>query len=124
MAKIGLKFSKMNGSTLVETLVAFTVLLICVSIAAMFIARVAQSKGKFDYLEGWITMQNLALKTNQTMDFTSKELSYNHFRIRRTVKPSSYTPSIFVLELKVIDQDNRIRLFYKSLILPDHALNP
>jgi len=108
---------KLQGSTLVETLVAFTVLLICVSIAAMAIAGVMRSSGRFDYLEAWITMQNLATETSRNRDYTETEISYNHFRVQRLLKPSPYTPSLFILELKVIDPGNRVRLIYKFLIL-------
>jgi hypothetical protein len=120
MAPIDLKYSKLKGSTLVETLVAFTVLLICVSMAATIITCVGRSSNKFDYLEAWITLQNLASETIRNKDFTDTEIAYNHFRIRRSVEPSSYTPSVYILVLKVVDPDNRVRLCNNSLILPDH----
>ena len=124
MAAIDLKHLKLKGSTLAETMVAFTVLLICVSMAAMIITSVVRSSGKFDYLEGWITLQNLATQTNRNRDFTDLETTYSHFIIRRSVEPSPFTPSVFIMELKVIDPDNRVRLCYKSLILPDNESHP
>jgi len=124
MVEIGLKYLKLKASTLVETLVAFTVLLICISMAAMIIVSVARSSGKFDYLEAWITMHNLATETSRNKDYTVMDIAYTHFRIQRTVEPSPFTPSVFLLELKVIDPGNRMRLCYKSLIMPNDDRHP
>jgi hypothetical protein len=112
------------GSTLVETLIAFTVLLVCVSMASMIIISVSRSSGKFDYLEGWITMQNLATETIHSQDFTNIKKVYSHFHIIRSVEPSSFTPSLCILELKVIDHDSRVKLRYKSIIMFDRDRQP
>lgn len=124
MAAITGKYYKLKGSTLVETLVAFTVLLLCVSMAAMIIAGLARSSRKFNYLEAWVVMQNMEAVTGDDTDLSETEIAFDHFTIRRTVEPSPFTPSIFILKLSVIDPDNRIRLISKSLILPSHEILP
>jgi hypothetical protein len=118
VAGIGVKYSKLQGSTLVETLVAFTVLLVCVSMAALIISRVIGTSGRFDYLEAWIALHNVEAETSRTRDYTETEISYNHFRVKRLLEPSPYTPSVFILELKVIDTGSKVRLIHRTLILP------
>lgn len=90
----------------------------------MTVTGLSRSQGKFDYLEAWITIQNVAAETNRNHDFSETEILCNHFLIRRTVEPSAFTADVFVLELKVVDPGNRVRLHYKSLILPGHEIHP
>ena len=124
MDTIGLKYLRLSGSTLVEILIAFTVLLLCVSMAAMIITGVARSQGSFDYLEAWITIQNMAGETINNDDLTESEFVHSHFRVLRTLEPSLFTPSVFILEFRVIDQGNKVRLRYKSLILSNDKRHP
>lgn len=114
----------LKGSTLVEVLVSFTVLLFCISMAAMIFVSVARSNGKFDDLDAWISLQNLAVESRVNYDLTEKNFDFHHFQIQRSAVPSSFTPSILILEFKVVDPDNRIRLRYKSLIMKDDAYFP
>jgi len=124
MASVVLKKMHLKGSTLVEVLVSFTVLLFCISMAAMIFVSVARSNGKFDDLDAWISLQNLAVESRVNYDLTEKNFDFHHFQIQRSAVPSSFTPSILILEFKVVDPDNRIRLRYKSLIMKDDAYFP
>jgi hypothetical protein len=116
MGRISIITLKVEGSTLVETLVAFTILLICISMAAMIFVGVFRSSGKFDYLDAWITVENMATESKNKQDYTDLEFAFSNFRIKRSIVHSSFTPSVYILELRVFDSGNHLRISYKSLI--------
>lgn len=111
-------FSQIHGSTLVEILVAFTILLICISIAAMTITGLERSRGNFDYLDAWIAMHNVATDSKLKFDFSESVIHYDQFSIKRSIEPSSFSTDVYILEIRVFDTGNHLRIQYKSLILP------
>ena len=113
-----------NGSTLVETLVTFTILLICVSMAVMILNGIIKSSGRFDHLEAWLKMNQLVKETKTNQDYTEHEFMYKRFRIIRTFTPSGFSPSVYILRLKVIGPDRRVYFCYREMIIPDDEYKP
>lgn len=115
-----IKKLRYQGSTLLETLIALTILLLCLSIGTMVLTDVKKTYDSFNYIDGWLIIRKFSSTHSVFNETGITELDYNGNMIVIEVKNSEYSPSILIKDFKVLDQNGRQRIRIQLLTLDQH----
>ena len=107
-----------RASTLLETLVALVLILICFSIATLVLVNIMQSDNGRLKLHARLELDALYEKTMDERSFVDGSAEYNGFVIEKRLLPYEGPPGLYLLELKAVAQKQTIAT-YKKLILVD-----
>ena len=108
---------KVPGATLVETLIAITILVVCFTMATMIVLNVTKSANRFERVTAYLLLQKVANDSKLEYYRSNETLSFKHITIQKEITPTSYSKNILQLELKAIDRKNRTLCVYHDLIL-------
>lgn len=113
--EMGLLKKKVEAVTLVETLVALTIITIAVAIGSMIFLKVESGGNRELQYEALNALTLVRSETIRQKAYIDMELHEGKFTVLRKVYPSVYSKKLYVLELSATMNDGRIILRQKNL---------
>lgn len=113
---VKLKYT-VRGSTLIETMIAITITVICFTMATVIILNVIRSANRIDRLGAYLVLERLAIESKMNQCYENGTVWYEQMQVEKSFYPSSLSPSALVLEMRATDLSNRILATYKEMIL-------
>lgn len=113
---------KIKGSSLLETLIAMVVVLVCFSIATMVLVNTMKSDNGRLKLHARLEMNALYIKALEDQDFVDNSTPYEGFTIDKKTEPYQDKPGLYLVSLKAISATGQALGELKHIILIDkHA---
>jgi type II secretory pathway pseudopilin PulG len=109
----------LKASTLVESLIAMVILVLCLGIATMVFANVLNSDRERKQLNAAQIADQEVLRAKQENNFLDAEYEVNRFIVKKTVEKYEQTENLFLLSLTVLDPDRKPVYTRRELIVVD-----
>lgn len=107
---------KLKAATLMESLVAMVVVLVCCGIAAMIYVNVMNSGNEREKLKAHLLLNETAIKTKSERLFLDEEIKGEFITIRKTVEPYKEQADLSLLVLTALDEAGNIIETRKEII--------
>ena len=107
---------KLKAATLMESLVAMVVVLVCCGIASMIYVNVITSGNEREKLKAHLLLNEAAIKAKNENLFLDEEIRGETITIRKSIAPYKELPDISLLTLTAVDADGHVIETRKELI--------
>lgn len=112
----GLK-RQLKASTLIEVLVAMTIILACAGIGMTAVSNLSRDMNADLKIQAEIYMDKITNDTWTESDFTDKNFEFSAFRVERTIQPYNKQKRLRLLTIEAYTLSNRKVGERKQLIL-------
>ncbi|KAA3633733.1 MAG: hypothetical protein DWQ02_12635 [Bacteroidetes bacterium] len=107
---------RLKGSTIIEAMIAMTVITIVFLVGMMAIGRLGSSYKTVESYKVDLEMENQSQKTRQTQRYFDETIVFSGFMIEKKVDESEYGKNVLLLSLKAFDTQDRLLNERKELI--------
>lgn len=107
----------LKASTLIESLIAMVVLVLCLGIATMIFTNILHSDKDRKELTAAQIADREIIRTKQEKNFLDAEYEVNDLIIKKTVEKYEQTENLFILSLAVLNADRKPVYIHRELIL-------
>lgn len=112
---------RVKGSTLIESISATVVIMICFSVVTAVFVNVFQGDDHTRKFNAWMILKNAAMKIKADKDFVDQTYTSGNFTIEKTVsrysEASTDGQQVWTLKMKLIDVNKKILSEYKELVI-------
>lgn len=108
---------KVKASTMVETIVAMVIIMICAGMGLTLISNLSRDVNDELRIEAEVRVNSLAVETKIKKDFTEAEIESSNLRLQRSIKDYSRKSRVKVLLIEAYSLSGRKVCEYKELIL-------
>ncbi|MGQ0827042.1 MAG: type IV pilus modification PilV family protein [Bacteroidota bacterium] len=108
---------KLKASTLVESLIAMVILVVCLGVGTMIYTNVLDSGKQRKRLKALFLINKESMEIKSGKDFLDTEKQIGDWTIKRTVEKFDQAENLYKLELSVIDQNKKTIAVHNELIL-------
>ena len=105
------------ASTLLETLIAIVLILVCFSIATVVLVNIMQSDNGRMKLHAHLELEALYQKTMDEKTFIDEDVDYETFSIHKSIAPYQNSANLYQLTLTAKSKDAVQLDEFKKLIL-------
>jgi len=110
---------QLKASTLVESLIAMVILVVCLGIGTMVFTNVLNSDAERKKLHATLLANEEALKTKSEKMYLDGEEKNGDWTLKRTVQKYEGSENLFLLSIAVLDQDRKIIVVHRELIIAE-----
>lgn len=107
---------KLKASTLMESMVAMVVVMLCFGIASMIYVNVMNSKNKRIELHAHLLLNNIAIQTKKLDLFIDEEIREGEIIITKKVETYKEISGLSWLKLTALDANGKIIATHNALI--------
>ena len=108
---------KLKASTLIESLIAMVIIVVCVGIATTIYVNVLDSDKQRQKLKAALLLDDIAIKTKAGKNFLDEEMTIENWKIKKTVGRYKDYSNLYQFTLKVIDSENKRIALRNELIV-------
>lgn len=108
---------QLKASTLVESLIAMVILVVCLGIGTMVFTNVLNSDRDRKELHATLLANEEALKIKSEKNFLDAEEKAGDWTLKKTVQKYQETENLFLLSIAVLDKDRKIIVVRRELII-------
>lgn len=108
---------QLKASTLIESLIAMIILVVCLGIGTMVFANVLNSGRERSVLHATLLADEEALKIKAQKNYLDGEENVGDWTLKRTVERYPETENLFLLSIAVIDNNHKIVFVRRELIV-------
>jgi len=108
---------KLRASTLLETLIAIVLILICFAIATMVLVNIMQSDNGRLKFHAQTELQAVYLKTIEDKEYIDATIDYEAFHIQKTIEPYRGAPNLYLLKLTATAESKQVLGELKKILL-------
>ena len=108
---------KLKAGTLIESLIAMIIIIVCMSISAIIYTNVLDSDKQYLKLKAEQLLNQEALTIKSTKDFMDSEIKIGDWLIKRKIENYSQTKNLLKLSLTAINNHRNIIIERDELIL-------
>lgn len=94
---------KLKAGTLIESLIAMVIILICMGIATIIYANVLNSDKHRQELKAMLILNEELAETKKERTFLNQEKEMGEWRLKKSVQFYEQTENVFKLSLSVVD---------------------
>lgn len=99
---------KLKGNTIIEVLIALTILTICSTLAIRIFLNVTKSNTSFFKIKAIELAENKLFKSISEKDFTDNVNKADEFIIKQSISASEQYLDCLILNVRVMDNENRV----------------
>lgn len=115
---------KCKASTLLESLVAMVLIMICFGIAMMIYVNVMSSDNNRQKLSAQLLLNQVALEGKQEKKYLDEKIEAGNMTIQKTVAPYKEADNLSLLTLTAFDKNGKMIAQHKELIpMPKDVFN-
>lgn len=108
---------QLKASTLVESLIAMVILIVCLGIGTMVFTNILNSDKERKELHASLLANEFALKVKAQQNFLDDEEEIGEWTLKKTVEKYKDADNLYQLSIAVIDGDHKIVLVRRELII-------
>jgi hypothetical protein len=108
---------KLKASTLIESLIAMLVIMLCFSIAVMIYLNVVRSDKLYQKNTANFILNEIAIQTKKEKKFIDESLKEGQFLIQKNVEKYQDTANLYRLHILAFNTRNEIIGEYNELII-------
>jgi len=109
--------SRISGSTLQETIIALTVVLICFSAAITVFVNVLNSERAWTNLNSELLIKKISMQTKLQKTFFDEWIEDGEYQIEKTITNYKGKKNIVQLHLKIFMGENKLIKQHRELIV-------
>jgi len=110
-------YDRVKASTLVESLIAMVIMVVCLGVGTMIYTNVLDSDKQRNKLKAMLLIKKESMEIRSEKNFLDAEKQIGDWIIQRTVEKYDQTENIYKLALSVIDPNKKIIAVHNELIL-------
>ncbi|MFO0356999.1 MAG: type II secretion system protein J [Sphingobacteriaceae bacterium] len=107
---------KVKGNTIVEVLIALTILTICSTLAIRIFLNVTKSNTSFFKLKAIELAEVKLLKSIKDKDFTENITKAEEFTVKQSIKSSEQYQDCICMQITVMDNDLKVVAELKQVV--------
>jgi Tfp pilus assembly protein PilE len=107
----------LKASTLMESLIAMVILVVCLGIGTMIYTNVLNSDMERKQLHAALLANTEAIAIKSEKNYLDAEWQIDNWTIKKTVEKYNETENLFLLSIVVLDRDHKIISVRRELIL-------
>ncbi|HET6227840.1 MAG TPA: hypothetical protein VFF27_16265 [Bacteroidia bacterium] len=108
---------QLKASTLIESLIAMVLLVVCLGIGTMVFSNVLTSDKERKQLHAALLANEATIKMRKKHDFLDGEEKAGDWTIKKTIEKYTNTENLFLLSIAILDRENKIVLIRKELMI-------
>ncbi len=113
----GIKIHKLEGSSLLEVIIATVVMMIVMGIGTMIYSNVVNSSYTFQKKKADLLLNEKAIDTKINHKLFNEETEVDNFTIKREVSKYQNTDDIYIINLKAFNNEEKLISERKELLL-------
>lgn len=117
MVKVGMDNHKLKASTLMEALVAMTILIITLGVATMIYSGILTSDKQKKKMHAILLANEEALLVKETNNYLDNEEQKENCIIKRTVEKYKDGDNLLLLSISVLDENGKNIFTRRELII-------
>ncbi len=107
----------LKASTLIESLIAMVIIVVCLCVATMIYSNVINSDKQVLQLKAMCFLNKKVVQTKAEKSFLDSEQQTENWDIKKTVEKYDQTENVYALTLSVFDKSGRLIAVRKELII-------
>jgi len=107
----------LKASTLLESLIAMIIIVVCFGVATMIYSNVLDSDKQRLQLKAILVLNQEAIETKIEKKFLESEKQIGDWTIRKTVEKYPQTENVYSISLSVIDRNGKVIATHNELML-------
>jgi Tfp pilus assembly protein PilV len=107
----------LKASTLIESLVAMVIMVICLSIGTIIYTNVMSSDKQRMQLKALLLLNKEAIEVKAAKSFLDSEKQVGDWTIKKTIEKYDQSENLYKMSLSVIDRDKKI-IFVRNELVP------
>jgi hypothetical protein len=111
-----MKSTILKGSTLIETIVAMILILLCFGIFIIIYNNVLSSKNNRIHLSATLLLDDLAIMAHKNNNWIDENVDKEKIKIKKVISAYKDCPSLRTFELKAFDERNQLIVSRKEII--------
>jgi Tfp pilus assembly protein PilV len=111
---------KIAAFTILETIVALLIIVTMFGIVSLVCSRVLDTSNLNEHLEAHLMIQDYAIATKTTRDFTDGKYESNKYDIIRSLDYYKGNRSLLLITIKATDQNGKLIETYHEIIIASH----
>lgn len=108
---------KVKGSTLIETIVAMVIILVCAGIGLTIFTNTTRDFNESLMIKARLKADSLSVETRNNKEFFDASLEINGLQIERTLQQYSKSRTIKILTIRVLNSSGREICNQKELVV-------
>lgn len=108
---------RLKASTLVESLIAMVILVVCLGVGTMIYTNVLSSDKERMQLHASLLADEEAIRVKSGKNYLDGEVKSGDWVLKKTVEKYEQTENLFLLAIAVLDRDKKIVLIRRELII-------
>jgi Tfp pilus assembly protein PilE len=109
----------LKASTLMESLIAMVILVVCLGIGTMIYTNVIGSDRERKQLHALLLANKEAIAVKSERNYLDSESQVDDWTIKKTVEKYNETENLFLLSITVLDRDKKIISTRRELIIEE-----
>lgn len=109
----------LKASTLVESLIAMVILIVCMGIGTMVYTNVLNSDKERKVLHASLLANEEFLKTTSGKSYLDAIKQEGEWTLQKTVEKYDQTENLFLVSITVLDRDKKIIAIRRDLIIAE-----
>jgi hypothetical protein len=110
---------KLNGSTIIEVIMAMIIILTCLGIAMAVFNNMSRDVNDELLILAEIRVNTLAAETKQKKQYSDIDLDYNDMIIKRTIQPHPYKGRLKIMLIEAVTPFQKKITTYREIISVD-----
>jgi Tfp pilus assembly protein PilV len=110
------RMRRIKASTLVESLIAMVIIVMCLGVGTMIYTNVLNSDKQVVQLKAISVLNTLANQTKTEKNFLDSEQQLNDWKIKKTVNKYEQTQNLYQLSFSVFDTEGHLITSRNELI--------
>lgn len=107
---------KIKGATLIESLIAMAVIMLCFGIATTVYVNVISSGNQLQKLKSQLLLKKIAVETKQSRLFLDEKISFDEIVVQKKIILYSGLKNIVQLNLKAYSKTGKLLSEYNELV--------
>lgn len=110
---------KAKASTLMETLIAMVVIVLCFSLGLLIYMNVVSSENRMQKFHANLLLKNIAAEVQKENEFIDVEIETDGLTVKQSIKKYESAENLFQLTLTAFDKKNRLIAAHREIIFID-----
>lgn len=116
-----IKVRKIAAATIIETMVAMTILLVLFGMAITLLVQVTLAGNSGKKIKAEQLLSDWAVKTKQDQQYVDEEITADGFLLKRTVKAAAGENGLLEIEYSIYEDGKKLLPDRKELVIYEEA---